>query len=114
MTKKESTKDKKTRRKNPVTGVLRGRMLSTDFLRRYKVAIALTMLFALSFIYVRYECLTSMETIQRLEKELEVANTERLREKSRYMSNTRERAMNERLRRAGIKIEVSTRPPYKL
>lgn len=105
---------KKRKRRGVVRSVLRGRIVSTGFLRRYRAWIALVMFFALTYIYVRYECMTTMENIQKLEKQLDVARTERIREKSRYMSDTRESSLNERLAAKGIKLKVADRPPYKL
>lgn len=107
------TKPRK-RKSNVVKSVLRGRIVSTNFLRRYRVWIGLVMFFALTYIYVRYECLTTMENIKKLEDKLEVARTERIREKSEYMSNIRESALNDYLTARGMKIKVANHPPYKL
>ena len=47
------------------------------------------------YITNRYQCLTRMEEIRKLEHELEIVQTERIRERSEYMSRIRESSMQE-------------------
>lgn len=49
----------------------------------------------LIYITNRYQCLTRMEDIRKLEQELEIVETERIRERSTYMSRIRESSMQE-------------------
>lgn len=83
------------------------------FGRHWSLILALVVMI-LIYITFRYQCLTAMETIQSLEKELMVVKTERIREKSRYMSNIRESAMRERIQALGLDLEIRERPPYKI
>ena len=55
-----------------------------------------------------------METIQRLQTELEVAKTERIREKSAYMSSIRESVMQHKIDSLGLNLTVQEQPPYKI
>ena len=64
---------------------LHGRILSMDFFRRHWLPVLGVVAMLMIYITNRYTCQTQMETIQRLERELEVAKTERIREKSSYI-----------------------------
>lgn len=91
-----------------------GRMLSLDFFRRHWLAVLGVVAMLMIYITNRYTCQTQMETIQRLERELEVAKTERIREKSTYMSRIRESKMQHRVDSLGLGLTVQERPPYRL
>lgn len=114
MAKEQKNTKNRRRKSNIVSRMINGRMVSTNFFRRYRAWILLVMAFALTYIYIRYECMTSMENIQKLEKQLEVVNTLAIREKSLYMSNIRESSMNHLLKANGMNLKVTDRPPYKL
>ncbi len=75
---------------------------------------ALSVLMFVWYITNKYECQTSMETIQKLEKELEIVRTERVREQSTYMSRIRESSMLQLVRRNHLDLEVQDTPPYKI
>lgn len=93
---------------------LRGRIISTDFFSRHWIAVAILVLMFVWYITNKYECQTSMETIQKLEKQLEIAKTERIREQSLYMSRIRESSMRELVRRNRLNLEVQDTPPFKI
>jgi hypothetical protein len=106
---------KQTKRKETlIESTLHGRWLSTRFFGRHWGAILALVVMVLIYITNRYQCLTAMENIQKLEKELMVVKTDRIREKSTYMSNVRESAMKQRIDGLGLNLEISERPPYKL
>lgn len=93
---------------------LHGRLLSTDFFRRHWLPVLGIVAMLMIYITNRYTCQTQMETIQRLERELEVAKTERIREKSTYMSRIRESKMQHKVDSLRLGLTVQERPPYKL
>ncbi len=66
------------------------------------------------YITNRYTCQTQMERIRTLERELEVAKTERVRAKSAYMSKIRESSIQEMVDSLGLGITVQEQPPYRL
>lgn len=105
---------KKKRRDNVVKRALHGRLLSTEFFARHWVSIALLILLIIGYITNKYECQTSMETIKRLEHELEVVKTERVRERSDYMSRIRESSMQQLVERMHLNLEVQECPPFKI
>ena len=93
---------------------LHGRIISIDFFRRnwWVVLGVVTML--MIYITSRYTCQTQMERIRTLERELEVAKTERVRAKSAYMSKIRESSIQEMVDSLGLGITVQEQPPYRL
>ena len=72
---------------------LHGRILSIDFFRRNWLVVLAAVIMLMVYITNRYTCQTQMETIRTLERELEVAKTERIRAKSNYMSRILESSM---------------------
>lgn len=93
---------------------LHGRLLSTDFFRRHWLPELGVVVMLMIYITNRYTCQTQMETIQRLERELEVAKTERIREKSTYMSRIRESRMQQKVDSLRLGLTVQERPPFRL
>jgi hypothetical protein len=93
---------------------LHGRLLSTDFFRRHWLPVLGVVVMLMIYITNRYTCQTQMETIQRLEHELEVAKTERIREKSTYMSRIRESKMQQKVDSLRLGLTTQERPPYRL
>lgn len=112
MAKKTTPTDKRS--DNLMLRALHGRLLSTDFFTRNWISVAIVTVLLVSFITNKYECQTSMETIQSLEKELEIARTEKIRQHARYMSRIRESAMMQLVRQHGLDLRVQDDPPYRL
>lgn len=94
--------------------MLHARWLSTSFLTRHWGVILATVVLLLIYMTNRYQCVTEMETIQRLEKELQIVKSERIRAKSDYMSSIREESLLNLLHERGINIVVREQPPYTL
>lgn len=112
--KKPAKKEKKNGAISMLGRALGGRLISTDFFSRHWITVALLVLMFVWYITNKYECQTSMETIQKLEKQLEIVKTERVREQSRYMSRIRESAMHDLVRRNRLDLEVQDTPPFKI
>lgn len=93
---------------------LHGRVLSTDFFRRYWWIVLGSAAMLMIYITNRYTCQTQMETIRSLQKELEVAETERVRAKSIYMSRIRESSMQHMVDSLGLGLTIQEQPPYRL
>ena len=64
----------------------------------------------LIYITNRYQCLTRMEEIRRLEQELEVVETERIRVRSTYMSRIRESSMQEMVDTMHLNLRIQDKP----
>lgn len=109
-----STSTAKTKKNSALGRAMHGRWLSTRFFsRNWGIILALVIL-VMIYITNRYQCLTAMENIQRLNKELEVVKSERIRQKSEYMNAIREKTMQKSIREAGLDLTHRDQPPYKL
>lgn len=95
-----------------VKNVLRGGVVSSDFFFRHKLKIFVALVLIVVYISTKYQCMTGMETIKNLENELEVVKTERIRERSRYMSRIRESAMASTADSIRPGLAVQQKPPY--
>ncbi len=93
---------------------IHGRMLSLDFFSRHWLWVLMVVVMLMIYITSRYTCQTQMEDIQRLTRELEVAKTERVREKSIYMSRIRESQMQRMVDSMRLGLTVQEQPPYRL
>lgn len=113
MAKKE--KEKSTEKKGNIFGrVIYGQIISSDFFARHWLAAFAALTVIMVFITNKYNCQTKMEEIRRLNTELEIAKTERIRVRSIYMSRIRESSMQHLVDSLGLNLHVQERPPYKL
>ena len=97
-----------------VSRVLHGQVVSVDFFMRHWLLILVGLVFIMIYITNKYNCQTGMEEIQQLKKELEVVRTERIREKSAYMSKLTEQSMQARLDSMHLNLTVQSNPPFHL
>jgi hypothetical protein len=104
----------KKQRRSLTWRVLYGDVISSEFFSRHWMKFFVLAVLVLIYISNKYQCLTHMETIKRLESELEVAKTERIRERSTYMSRIRESAMQELVDSVMPGLAVQEQPPYEL
>lgn len=58
--------------------------------------------------------MTGIETIRKLETELEIVKTERIRERSKYMSRIRESSMAELADSIHPGLSIHVAPPYEI
>ncbi|QCD36819.1 FtsL-like putative cell division protein [Muribaculum gordoncarteri] len=107
-------KSKKIKDDNLLVKLINGRLLSSDFFARHWKSVLLAILMVLIYITNRYQCLTRMEEIRRLEQELEEVETERIRVRSTYMSRIRESSMQEMVDTMHLNLRIQDKPPYKL
>ena len=91
-----------------------GKFLTSGLFKRYFFAVLLAVVLIMMSIPVRFDCVTGMETIAALRTRLEVVRTELQRERSLYMSTTRESAMQQRVDSLGLGLGIQQRPPFKL
>lgn len=111
MAKKQKTAK---HRDNLFFKVVQGRVVSTNIFARYSITIIAFLFFMMVYISNKYECQTKMETIQKLEQQLEIVKTESVRERSRYMSRIRESAMTAMIDTLHLGLEVQERPPFSI
>lgn len=91
-----------------------GQVISSDFFARHWLFVFFCLMMIMIYITNKYNCQTKMEEIQRLNTELEIVRTERLRVRSAYMSDTRESSMQHLIDSLGLNLHVQDRPPFKL
>lgn len=109
-----STSNTKTKKSSAISTAVHGKWLSTRFFSRHWGVILALVVLIMIYITNRYQCLTAMENIQKLNKELEVVKSERIRQKSEYMNSIREKTMQKSIRDAGLDLTHRDQPPYKI
>lgn len=97
-----------------VNNVRYGRALSVDFFRRNAWLLLVIVVTIISLIGLRYKTKTKMGQIKRLQTELEHAQSEKLREKSDYMTLIRESEMKRLVNEKGLGLEFRDQPPYEI
>ncbi len=106
--------NKKDQKPSIIKRIRQGEVLSSDFFARNWLTVFAGVVVVMLYITNKYTCQTKMEEIRRLETELEIVKTERLRVRSAYMSNTRESSMQHLIDSLGLNLRVQDRPPFKL
>ncbi|MDE5684147.1 MAG: hypothetical protein K2I39_08060 [Muribaculaceae bacterium] len=73
--------------------LMQGDAVSSKFFKRHFFATAFTVIACVAFIAARFECATDQNTIHSLKNQINVMSTEKQKERSLYMTLTRESAM---------------------
>lgn len=94
--------------------LLHGRMLSVEFFQQHWLPVIGIALMLIIYIMNRYENQTKMETIQKLERDLEVSRTEFVRAKSAYMSSIRESQMQHLVDSLHLGLTIQEQPPFEV
>lgn len=97
-----------------VFSVLFGSVISLDFFRRHALKLLLLLLLILIYISTQYQSKTYREEIKRLESELLIVRSERIRESIVYNSRTRESAMQQLADSILPGLAVQEQPPFSL
>lgn len=93
---------------------LRGNVVTSEWFSQHWMKAFVLVLLMMVYITTKYQSMTAMERIKDLEKELAVVKTERIRERSTYMSRTRERAMQQLVDSVLPGLGVQEQPPYRI
>lgn len=110
-----SNNDKKSKGNDSLLlKALHGKLISSDFFARHWLQVFIVVSMILVYITNRYQCLTRMEEIRQLNQQLQVIETECIRERSRYMSRIRESSMQQLVDSMRLKLKVQEQPPFKL
>lgn len=78
---------------NGLKALIQGDLVSSKFFVTHFFATAFIVVSCIAVIAQRFECVTSQNTVDRLERQINVMSTEKQKERSRYMTLTRESAM---------------------
>lgn len=91
-----------------------GRMISSDFFARHWLPVTVFIIVMMVYITTKYTCQTNMEKISALEKQLEIVENEKARERSAFMGRIRETSMKHLIDSLHLNLNVQSQPPYKI
>ena len=91
-----------------------GRSISVEFFKSNAWLLLIIVVAVIALIGLRYKTKTKMSEIKKLNTELTRAESEKLQEKSAYMSLIRETEMRRMVREKGLPLEFQEQPPYEL
>jgi len=94
--------------------LLFGDVMSSNFFKKNKFTIFIVIALLMAYITSKYECMTKMEEIRSLERELAIVKSKSVRERGIYRSSTRESVMQRRIDSIGIPLHKQRIPPFKL
>ena len=93
---------------------IQGDSVSSRFFKRHIFATLFIVLTCMMMIAMRFDSLTSQNTIDALEVQINVMNTELQKERSRYMTLTRESAMIHLVDSLKLGLDIPTQHPQEL
>lgn len=105
-------KEKKKKRSSFVARFFQGRWFSTAFFIKNAIILVSALVFLMIYISNKYQVQTKIELIQTLEQDLERVKTESVRERSIYMSRTRESSMQHMIDTMSLGLQIKEQPPY--
>ncbi|MCM1451280.1 MAG: FtsL-like putative cell division protein [Clostridium sp.] len=114
---KKNTKKRSAAKKEVVKisrHLIFGDVVSSTFFKKNKFTIFIVIALLMAYITSKYECMTKMEEIRTLERELAIVKSKSLRERGIYRSNTRESVMQHRIDSIGLPLLKQRTPPFKL
>lgn len=91
-----------------------GSLVSLTFFRRNAWLLIAIIVAVVALIGLRYQTKTKMSQIRSLERELVLAESEKLQQKSEYMSLIRETEMQRLVNEHGLGLTFQEQPPYRL
>lgn len=92
--------------------VARGGAVDSRFFKKHFFATSFIVITCVALIAARFENATTAATIRSLRKQIEVADSHKLQEQSRYMTLTRESAMTHLVDSLGLGLTVPETHPY--
>ncbi|MCH5214015.1 MAG: hypothetical protein J1E97_02380 [Muribaculaceae bacterium] len=91
-----------------------GKAVSVNFFKKNAWLLIIFLSVVLALMGVRYKTKTKMEQIKKLEKELVVSESDKLREKAAYMSLIRETEMLRLVEENNLGLIFQEQPPYEI
>lgn len=91
-----------------------GRSISVDFFKSNAWLLLIIVVAVIALIGLRYKTKTKMAEIKHLNTELARAESEKLQEKSKYMSLIRETEMRRMVKEKGLPLEFQEQPPFEI
>lgn len=110
-----ASKNTKTKKPDKSVEVIReGRILSIQFFKKNVWLLLIFLVAVLSLIGLRYSTQSKMQKIKQLNKELELAEADKIHSKATYMSLIRETEMRELINRHNLGLDFQEQPPYEI
>jgi len=103
---------KKEKKKRNVLYILSGGILKEDFVVKHTRLIILTVILLVFFVGNRYNCLTKLREIDRLQKELQDVKTEAIQLSGQLTGHNRKSQIEQMVKSKGLEIESAKTPPY--
>lgn len=97
-----------------VNTVTQGRGVPLEFFKKNAWLLIITMISVIGLIGMRYSTQSKMQEINRLNRELKRAESEKLMRKSEYMSLIRETEMRRLVAEQGLPLYFQEQPPYEI
>lgn len=91
--------------------VIQGDAVSSKFFMEHFFATSFVLMACIAMIALRFECATSQNTVDRLNHQINVMSTEKQKERSLYMTLTRESAMLHLVDSLNLGLTVPDRRP---
>ncbi|MCM1162921.1 MAG: FtsL-like putative cell division protein [Muribaculaceae bacterium] len=91
-----------------------GSVISSDFFARHWLPTVIFVVVMMIYITTKFTYRTNIEKITALEQRLEIVENEKDRERSSFMSRTRETAMQQMVDSLDLGLRVQPQPPYKI
>lgn len=107
-------KKEQTKKQNIFKRLLYGNVVTAEFFGRHWIKFFLLVIIVMVYISTKYQCMTNMESIKKLENDLNIVKTESVRERSDYMSRIRESSMQQMVDSLIPGLKVPVQPPYVL
>lgn len=111
---KENQQKPGVAKKSWMSEMRQGQTVSIDFFKKNAWLLIIILVSVVALIGLRYKTKTKMEEIKRLTTELSKAESNKLQEKSKYMSLIRETEMRKMVREKGLPLEFQEQPPYEI
>lgn len=112
--KSKPTKEKTPSWKKSISTVTSGRGVPLEFFKKNAWLLIITMVSIIGLIGMRYSTQSKMQEINRLTTELKRAESNKLHQKSRYMSKIRETEMRMLVQEKGLNLYFQEQPPYEI
>lgn len=91
-----------------------GSLISSDFFARHWLPTVIFVIVMMVYITTKFTYRNNIEKITALEAKLEIVNNEKDRERSSFMSRTRETAMQHMVDSLNLGLKVQPQPPFKI
>ena len=88
--------------------------ISSSFILKHLPTVILLTMASLTYISVRFDCMTAMQQTANMRVKLEVARADLQRERSKYMSATCESNMQQMVDSLHLDLHIQERPPYQI